>query len=183
MSVIKAVGSSLKQRVFVAYRSTLTGIGLVAADAVLSTLQDQPLPQWAHVAVAIVAGAFVAYRKKEQEPAKIVNLPIEPPPPSGGTLGGAAVFAAFALALLGSGCAGLGAKGAVTLTKGGTTVTTSISDDGLICSDWTPPVTYFGETCTGVCVSTTAALENVVTLKCAPAAGGVHIVQLRRFRP
>lgn len=54
--------SSLYTSVFVAYKSTILGLALVGADAIISTLQAATLPTWAHTVVGIVASLLVLYK-------------------------------------------------------------------------------------------------------------------------
>lgn len=68
MSIVNAILVSLYHRVILAYKSTLLGIALVAADAIVSQLQGASLPGWAHAVVGIVASILVLLKKKEPEP-------------------------------------------------------------------------------------------------------------------
>jgi hypothetical protein len=66
--MLKAIAGSLYDRVFVAYKSTLIGLGLVAADVVVSNLQTAALPQWAHALVGVVAAVLTLYKGKASAP-------------------------------------------------------------------------------------------------------------------
>jgi len=65
------IGSALWQRVFVAYKTTLFGLALVAADVVISTLQAEALPQWVHVVVGIVAAVLALYKGSVAKPTPV----------------------------------------------------------------------------------------------------------------
>ena len=67
--VLKAILSALWERVVVAYKSTLLGLALVAADAIVSSLQVAEIPQWAHVVVGVVASILALYKGKVAPPA------------------------------------------------------------------------------------------------------------------
>jgi hypothetical protein len=66
--VFKSLLVALWDRVFVAYKSTLIGLALVAADVVISSLQSAAIPQWAHAVVGIVASLLALYKGKQPAP-------------------------------------------------------------------------------------------------------------------
>jgi hypothetical protein len=66
--VFKSLLVALWDRVFVAYKSTLIGLALVAADVVISSLQSAAIPQWAHAVVGIVASLLALYKGKQTAP-------------------------------------------------------------------------------------------------------------------
>ena len=61
---LKALGVALWQRVVLAYKSTLLGMALMAADVVISQLSAAPLPQWAHAVVGVAAAILALYKGK-----------------------------------------------------------------------------------------------------------------------
>jgi uncharacterized membrane-anchored protein len=67
--MIRDILSALYKRVVVAYKSTLLGLALVAATAVVETLQAESLPTWARAVVGVVSAILVLYKGKRQAPA------------------------------------------------------------------------------------------------------------------
>lgn len=62
---------TLWQRVFVSYKTTLIGLALVGADAVVSYLGSVSLPTWLHAVVGIAASVLALYKSQNQlAPAK-----------------------------------------------------------------------------------------------------------------
>lgn len=70
--MLKSIGLSLWTRVVVAYRSTLLGMALVAADVIVTQLQVATLPTWAHALVGIAASVLALYRGSSVPPAPSV---------------------------------------------------------------------------------------------------------------
>jgi hypothetical protein len=62
---MKTILVALYTRVVLAYRSTLIGLALVAADVVVSSLQTAPLPQWVHIVVGVAASILALYKGKQ----------------------------------------------------------------------------------------------------------------------
>ena len=62
--MFKLILAELWARVFVAYKSTLLSIALVAADVVLHQLELAPLPPWAHYLVGLAATILALYKPK-----------------------------------------------------------------------------------------------------------------------
>ena len=73
--MLKSLGSALFHRVVLAYKSTLLGLALVAADVVISQLQVATLPNWAHVVVGLAASVLALYRGKA-----VTQAPVSLPP-------------------------------------------------------------------------------------------------------
>jgi hypothetical protein len=72
--MIRTILSSLYSRVFVAYKTTFLGLGLVAADVLVTTLQAATLPTWAHTVVGIAASLLALY-KGHAKPAPLTPVP------------------------------------------------------------------------------------------------------------
>ena len=68
------IGKALWERVVLAYKSTLIGLALVAADVIVTQFQAAELPQWAHAVVGIVAAILALYKGKAA-PSNVVELP------------------------------------------------------------------------------------------------------------
>jgi uncharacterized membrane-anchored protein len=66
--MIRDILSALYKRVVVAYKSTLLGLALVAATAVVETLQAESLPAWARTVVGVVSAILVLYKGKQPAP-------------------------------------------------------------------------------------------------------------------
>ncbi len=79
-----------------------------------------------------------------------------------------------------SGCAAL--RGAsFSATAHGQTISGSIGEDGTVCTSYNPPLTYYGESCSMICVSSTAPF---VDLTCTAAStNSLHKVRLMRASP
>jgi hypothetical protein len=67
--MLKSILSALYERVFKAYKTTLLGMALVAADVIVAQLQTAPLPNWVHAVVGVVAAVLTLYKGKPAEPA------------------------------------------------------------------------------------------------------------------
>lgn len=170
MSALKAVGSSLYERVWVAKKSTVTALLLVAADAIVSGLQTEPLPRWLHIVVGLAAAVLVAYRKAQPEPEGI-TIPIQRPP-SGGLV---PVFVFACLFVGATGCTTLTKQGSTaSVTIDGETLTSTINPDLTGCISKDPPFTYLGESCSKICYT---KVLPFIDLTCTSATtGAVHTV-------
>lgn len=73
--MFKSILISLWDRVFVAYKSTLIGVALVAATVVIDSLQAAPLPSWAKAIVGVVAAILALYKGKAQAPQLVPPAP------------------------------------------------------------------------------------------------------------
>lgn len=49
--------------------TTVPGLGIMLADALLSYFNKIDLPAWAHILVVVVGAALAAYKGKKAEPA------------------------------------------------------------------------------------------------------------------
>lgn len=173
MKILEAIGSALYERVWLAYKSSLTALALVAADAIVSSLQTEPLPQWLHVAVGIVAMALLAY-KKTLPKVVAVPIPLDPPPGSGfARLGLMPALAAVCLIVTGcalfkgaSGTAtvnGEAANIAITLPSG-TDVGVTIANSQACVSGPFVPLPIFNFECDTACGTLVGTIG--VTLTC-----------------
>ena len=95
--MLKAIGSDLYQRIFVAYKSTFLGLLIIAGDVIFAHLQTAPLPPTAHYAVGVLASLFILYKGQVASARGNVRL------------GAIALLASISLA----GCAWLQANGAL----------------------------------------------------------------------
>lgn len=176
MNILKTVATAVYERVILAWKSTLLAFVVAIVDVVIDSLQTQHLPMWAHIIVGAIAVGLMAY-KKEHPAAPAIAIPITK---SGGpTLGGAAVLAS--VLFLASGCATFRGS-SFTASAGGQTVSGSVDEaTGIVCTTYTPPLAYMGESCTVICVGPKAPFIDLTCTQVATAA--LHTVHLVRTSP
>lgn len=66
--MFKSILSSLYERVFKAYKTTIVAAGLVAATVIVEQLQAATLPTWAKGIVGVVAAILTFYKGTQPAP-------------------------------------------------------------------------------------------------------------------